>query len=156
MYLVSSLQVSALPMTEYCKSQYEHRKQNSFQWRFLCFVMIKSKKVENWQSPYFLFNIGLKKCPGFQNMNSNQTFQKTFSQYLIKSRGNCKEVSFLTLYTTLQMFCMLFLQSYVCQPNPQTTLSNFNSLKPVIQKRQCNAVFTVFQKGFLHVFMCNF
>ena len=93
MYFVSSLQVSALPMTEYCKSQYEHRKQNFFQWRFLCFVMIKSKKVANWQFPYFLSNIGLKKCPGFQNMNSNQTFL----QYLIKSRG--EEVSFLTLYS---------------------------------------------------------
>ena len=58
--------------------------------------------------------------------------------------------------TTLQMFCMLFLQSYVCQPNPQATLSNFNSLKPVIKKRQFNAVFTVFQKGFLHVFVCDF
>ena len=62
----------------------------------------------------------------------------------------------LHIYTTLQMFCMLFLQSYVCQPNPQTTLSNFNSLKPVIKKRQFNAVFTVFQKGFLHVFVCDF
>ena len=58
--------------------------------------------------------------------------------------------------SALQMFCMLFLQSYVCQPNPQTTLCNINSLKPVIQKRQFNAVFTVFQKGFLHVFVCNF
>ena len=46
---------------------------------------------------------------------------------------------------TLQMFCMQFLQMYVCDPNPQTTLSNFNSLKPVIKKRQFNAVFTVFQ-----------
>ena len=45
---------------------------------------------------------------------------------------------------------------YVCEPNPQTTLSNFNSLKPVIKKRHFNAVFTVFQKGFLHVFVCNF
>ena len=61
-----------------------------------------------------------------------------------------------TQWTTLQMFYMLFLQSYVCQPNPQTKLSNFNSLKPVIKKRQFNAVFTVFQKGFLHVFVCNF
>ena len=57
---------------------------------------------------------------------------------------------------TLQMFYMLFLLSYVCEPNPQTTLSSFNSLKPVIKKRQFNAVFTVFQKGFLHVFVCNF
>ena len=57
---------------------------------------------------------------------------------------------------TLQMFCMQFLQMYVCEPNPQTTLSNFNSLKPVIKKRQFKAVFTVFQKGFLHVFVCNF
>ena len=60
------------------------------------------------------------------------------------------------LVGTLQMFCMQFLQTYVCEPNPQTTLSNFNSLKPVIKKRQFNAVFTVFQKGFLHVFVCNF
>ena len=58
--------------------------------------------------------------------------------------------------TTLQMFYMLFLQSYVCQPNPQTKLSNFNSLIPVIKKRQFNAVFTVLQNGFLHVFVCNF
>ena len=57
---------------------------------------------------------------------------------------------------TLQMFYMLFLQSYVCQPNSQTKLSNFNSLKPVIKKRQFNAVFTVLQNGFLHVFVCNF
>ena len=49
-----------------------------------------------------------------------------------------------------------FLQMNVCQPNSQTTLSNFNSLKPVIKKRQFNAVFTVFQNGFLHVFVCNF
>ena len=54
------------------------------------------------------------------------------------------------------MFYMLFLLSYVCQPNPQTTLSNFNSLKPVIKKRQFNAVFAVFKKGFLHVFVCDF
>ena len=60
------------------------------------------------------------------------------------------------LSAALQMFCMLFLQSYVCQPNPQATLSNFNSLNPVIKKRQFNAVFTVFQKGFLHVFVCDF
>ena len=58
--------------------------------------------------------------------------------------------------TTLQMFYMLFLLSYVCKQNPQTTLSSFNSLKPVIKKRQFNAVFTVFQKGFLHVFVCDF
>ena len=68
-----------------------------------------------------------------------------FHQLLLKKPG-----------TTLQMFYMLFLQSYVCQPNSQTTLSNFNSLKPVIKKRQFNAVFTVFQNGFLHVFVCNF
>ena len=57
---------------------------------------------------------------------------------------------------TLQMFCMQFLQTFVCQPNSQTTLNNFNSLKPVIKKRQFNAVFTVLQNGFLHVFVCNF
>ena len=62
----------------------------------------------------------------------------------------------LVLIVTLQMFYMLFLQSYVCQPNSQTTLSIFNSLIPVIKKRQFNAVFTVLQNGFLHVFVCNF
>ena len=56
---------------------------------------------------------------------------------------------------TLQMFYMLFLLSYVCQPNSQTTLSNFNSLKPVIKKRQFNAIFTIFQNGFLHAFVCD-
>ena len=44
----------------------------------------------------------------------------------------------------------------VCQPNSQTTLSIFYSLKPVIKKKQFIAVFTTFQKGFLHVFVCNF
>ena len=60
------------------------------------------------------------------------------------------------VFTTLQMFCMQFLQMYVCVPNPQTTLSDFNSLKSVIKKRQFNSVSTVFQKEFLHIFVCNF
>ena len=52
-------------------------------------------------------------------------------------------------FPTLQMFCMQFLQTYVCQPNSQTTLRDFYSLNSVIKKRQFYAVFTVFQKGFL-------
>ena len=75
---------------------------------------------------------------------------------LLEERSLSMQQLELDLVPTLQMFCMQFLQMYVCDPNPQTTLSNFNSLKPVIKKRHFNAVFTVFQKGFLHVFVCNF
>ena len=52
--------------------------------------------------------------------------------------------------------CCFYSHTYVCQRNSQTTLSNFNSLIPVIKKRWLNAVFTVLQNGFLHVFVCNF
>ena len=82
-------------------------------------------------------------------LNNNKLALKRTSQDLSNLHHS-------SLSSTLQMFCMLFLKSDVCQPNPQTTLSNFNSLKPVIQKRQFNAVFTVFQNGFLQVFVCNF
>jgi hypothetical protein len=60
------------------------------------------------------------------------------------------------LASTLQMFCRYFLQTFACEPNSQTTLSNFNSLKLVIKKIQLNALFTRLQKMFLHIFVCNF
>ena len=113
--------------------------------------MLWNGGMPSWQKLCpFLQNKVVRKLKLSKNVNT-----KIFSLNPISVRKNFfwKIKSF---FDTLQMFCMLFLQSYVCQPNSQTTLSNFNSLKPVIQKKQFNAVFTVFQKGFLHVFVCNF
>ena len=110
----------------------------------------------------------LKRSKNLPYMYISQLFLYTpfiLFQEIKYSRDSPKRVwQYVTLFilrfsfdsSTLQMFYMQFLQTYVCEPNPQTTLSNFNSLKPVIKKRQFNAVFTVFQKGFLHVFVCNF
>ena len=36
---------------------------------------------------------------------------------------------------------------FASKPNSQTALSNFNSFRPVIKKRQFNAVFTVFKQN---------
>ena len=107
--------------------QWSKSDKNTFLW-FYCYI--KSCKLHSFKK--------------FKCM-TNQKLKKLYDFYIFM-KCNC----------TLQMFYMLFLQSYVCQPNPQTTLSNFNSLKPVIKKRQFNAVFTVFHNGFLHAFVCNF
>ena len=121
-----------------------------------------------------IFNSNLKTCLHaiFDHRTSRVLFEVSSQQINQDSKIKAPDVYFakpvrtwvlhaqytttLDFCPTLQMFCMQFLQMNVCQPNPQTTLSNFNSLKPVIKKRQLNAVFTVFQKGFLHVFVCNF
>jgi hypothetical protein len=60
-------------------------------------------------------------------------------RFLLSRSTNTTDL--LNFYSTLQMFCLLNPQMNVCEPNPNTTISDFNRLESLTKKFCFHAIF---------------